>query len=72
VLNNLGRNAEPSARQLLQLIEVTVAMNEPMTPEQFAELKEELQRQLRELSEEDFAALSLVPDAASGSTKGQS
>ena len=58
VLNNLGRNAEPSARQLLQLIEETVAMNEPMTPEQFAELKEELQRQVRELGDEDFAALS--------------
>jgi MerR family transcriptional regulator, thiopeptide resistance regulator len=57
VLNNLGRNAEPSARQLLQLIEETVAMNEPMTPERFAELKEELQRQVRELGEEDFAAL---------------
>jgi MerR family transcriptional regulator, thiopeptide resistance regulator len=58
VLNNLGRNAEPSARQLLQLIEETVAMNEPMTPEQFAELKEELERQARELGDEDFAALS--------------
>lgn len=58
VLNNLGRNAEPSARQLMQLIEETVAMNEPMTPEQFAELKEELQRQVRELGDEDFAALS--------------
>jgi MerR family transcriptional regulator, thiopeptide resistance regulator len=58
VLINLGRNAEPSVRQLLQLIEETVAMNEPMTPEQFAELKEELERQLRELSDEDFAALS--------------
>lgn len=58
VLNNLGRNAEPSARQLLQLIEETVAMNEPLTPEQFAELKEELERQLRDLSDEDFAALS--------------
>jgi MerR family transcriptional regulator, thiopeptide resistance regulator len=58
VLNNLGRNSEPSARQLLQLIEETVAMNEPMTPAQFAELKEELQRQVRELSDEDFAALS--------------
>lgn len=58
VLNNLGRNAEPSARQLLQLIEETVAMNEPMTPEQFAELKEELERQVRELGDEDFAALS--------------
>jgi DNA-binding transcriptional MerR regulator len=58
VLNNLGRNAEPSTQQLLQLIEETIAMNEPMTPEQFAELKEELQRQVRELSDEDFAALS--------------
>jgi MerR family transcriptional regulator, thiopeptide resistance regulator len=58
VLNNLGRNAEPSARQLLQLIEETVAMNEPMTPEQFAELKEELERQVRDLGDEEFAALS--------------
>ena len=33
-------------------------MNEPMTPEQFAELKEEVQRQVRELGDEDFAALS--------------
>ena len=64
VLNNLGRNAEPSARQLLQLIEETVAMNEPMTPEQFAELKEELKRQVRELSDEDFAALSQKRDDA--------
>ena len=56
-LNNLGRNAEPSVPQLLQIIEETVAMNEPMTPEQFAELKEKLQRQARELSGEDFAAL---------------
>jgi MerR family transcriptional regulator, thiopeptide resistance regulator len=57
VLDSLGRNAEPSAGQLLQLIEETVAMNEPLTPEQFAELKEERQRKLRELSDEDFAAL---------------
>ena len=64
VLNNLGRNAEPSARQLLQLIEETVAMNEPMTPEQFAELKEELQRQVRDLGDEDFAARSQKRDDA--------
>ena len=64
VLNNLGRNAEPSARQLLQLIEETVAMNEPMAPEQFAELKEELKRQVRELSDEDFAARSQKRDDA--------
>jgi MerR family transcriptional regulator, thiopeptide resistance regulator len=57
VLDSLSRNAEPSARQLLQLIEETVAMNEPMTPEQFAELKEKRQRQVSELSDEDLAAL---------------
>jgi len=57
VLDSLSRNAEPSARQLLQLIEETVAMNEPLTPEQLAELKEKLQRQARELSEADLAAL---------------
>jgi hypothetical protein len=100
VLNNLGRNAEPTARQLLQLIEETVAMNEPITLEQFAELKEKLkegrERQVRELGGGDFAALgqkrkdawnalsrqeqqrlteqlrTMVPHAASGSTKGQS
>jgi len=57
VLDGLGRNSEPSAGQLLQLIEETVTMNEPLTPQQFAELKEERQRQVRELSDEDFAAL---------------
>jgi MerR family transcriptional regulator, thiopeptide resistance regulator len=57
VLDSLSRNAEPSARQLLQLIEETVAMNEPLTPEQFTELKEKLQRQARQLSEADLAAL---------------
>jgi DNA-binding transcriptional MerR regulator len=54
VLGNLGRNTEPSAGQLLQLIEGTVAVNESMTPEQFAELNEKRQRQVRELSEEDL------------------
>lgn len=52
VLNDLG--AEPSARQLLRLIEETVMINEPMTPERFAELKEKLRRHVRE---EDLAAL---------------
>jgi MerR family transcriptional regulator, thiopeptide resistance regulator len=57
VLDSLGQNAEPSARQLLHLIEETVAMNQPMTPEQFAELQEKRERQVRELSDEDLAAL---------------
>jgi MerR family transcriptional regulator, thiopeptide resistance regulator len=58
VLNHLGRNAEPSARQLLHLIEETVAMNEPMTPERFTALKEALRRQAGVRSDEDVAALS--------------
>ncbi|MEO6088570.1 MAG: MerR family transcriptional regulator [Umezawaea sp.] len=58
VLNDLGRNAEPSVGQLLQLIEETVAMTEPLTPAQFAELAEERQRQMRDLSDEDLAVLS--------------
>ena len=43
VLSQLERD-QPSVGQLLQLIEETVAMNEPMTPEQFEELKEQLRR----------------------------
>ncbi|MGW0810429.1 MerR family transcriptional regulator [Nonomuraea sp. NPDC002799] len=57
-LTDLGRNTEPSVPQLLHIIEETVAMNEPMTPTQFAELKEQLQRRVRDLGDEDFAALS--------------
>ncbi len=57
VLDSLSRDAEPSARQLLHLIEETVAMNEPMSPEQFAELRQKRERQMRELSDEDLAAL---------------
>ena len=57
VLDSLGRNAQPSAGQLIQLIEETVAMNQPMTPEQFAALKEGLERRARELGGEDLAAL---------------
>ncbi|HUB38484.1 MAG TPA: MerR family transcriptional regulator [Streptosporangiaceae bacterium] len=57
-LKNLGRKAEPSVSLLLQIIEETIAMNEPMTPTQFAELRQKLQLRARELCEEDFAALS--------------
>jgi DNA-binding transcriptional MerR regulator len=57
VLDALGHNSEPSAGQLLQLIEETITMNEPLTPEQFAELKEKRERQVRELSDEHFASL---------------
>jgi DNA-binding transcriptional MerR regulator len=57
VLTTLTQNAEPSAGQLLQIIEETIAMNEPVTPQRFAELQEARERRMRELSDEDFAAL---------------
>lgn len=67
VLNNLGRNAEPSAQQLLYLVERTVAMNEPMTPERFTvlkeKLKEERERQAREPGDENVAAPDQKRDA---------
>ncbi len=56
-LESLNRRAEPSAEQLLQVIEETVVMNEALTPDQFAELKEERARQIREMSDEEFAML---------------
>lgn len=57
VLNNLGCSAQPSACQLLQLIENTVALDEPMTSEQFEELKDKLRQQARDLGERDLTAL---------------
>jgi len=57
VLGALGRMAEPSVTEILRLIEETITMNQPLTPEQFAELKEQQARQLREMSAEEFAAL---------------
>jgi MerR family transcriptional regulator, thiopeptide resistance regulator len=52
-----SRDTEPSAGQLLHIVEETIAVNEPMTTQQFAELRERLQQRVRELSDEDFAAL---------------
>jgi MerR family transcriptional regulator, thiopeptide resistance regulator len=57
LLESLSRNVEPTTQQLLQLIEETVTMNEPLTAQQFVELNEVRERQIRDLSDEDFAAL---------------
>jgi MerR family transcriptional regulator, thiopeptide resistance regulator len=57
LLESIGRKAVPSAEELLQLIEETVIMNVPLTPGQFAELRQERERRVRELSDEEFAAL---------------
>lgn len=57
ILDHLSRDSEPSTRQLLQLVEDTVALDEPLTPDEFAELKEHLKRRTDELGETDVAAL---------------
>jgi DNA-binding transcriptional MerR regulator len=57
VLDDLGRNAEPATEQLLQLIEETIAMTEPLTPEQFAEFNRERERLMAQLSAAEFAEL---------------
>lgn len=44
--------------EILQLIEETTIMNQPLTSERFAELKARLGRQLREMNAEEFAELS--------------
>jgi DNA-binding transcriptional MerR regulator len=58
VLDALEQMAEPSVIEILQLIEETTIMNQPLTPGPFAELKAELSRQLREMNTEEFAELS--------------
>lgn len=58
VLDALEQMAEPSATEILQLIEETTIMNQPLTPARFAELKEELRRHVREMNAEEFAELS--------------
>jgi DNA-binding transcriptional MerR regulator len=57
VLRRFDRNVEPSTEQLLALIEETVVMNEPLTPERFVELKRERERYMSELSDTEFKEL---------------
>jgi MerR family transcriptional regulator, thiopeptide resistance regulator len=59
VLDALEQMAEPSVTEILQLIEETTIMHQPLTPARFAELKEELRRQVREMNAEQFAEFSL-------------
>lgn len=58
VLDALEQMAEPSVTEILQLIEETTIMNQPLTPGRFAELKAELSRQVRKMNTEEFAELS--------------
>jgi MerR family transcriptional regulator, thiopeptide resistance regulator len=64
LLGGLDRNAGPSAGQLAQLIEETVRMNEPLTPEALAELTAARQHAMSELSEEELSAMRQRRDQA--------
>jgi DNA polymerase III psi subunit len=58
VLSALSDTVEPSTTEILRLIEETNAMNQPLTAERFSELRAERERHVREMSGEEFAALS--------------
>lgn len=58
VMDALEQMAEPSVTKILQLIEETTIMNQPLTSERFAELKAEPSRQVRERNTEEFAEFS--------------
>jgi MerR family transcriptional regulator, thiopeptide resistance regulator len=57
VLSALSDAVEPSTTEILNLIEETNTMNQPLTVERFAELKAERARHVREMSDEEFMAL---------------
>jgi DNA-binding transcriptional MerR regulator len=57
ILDALDQTIEPSIAEILRLIEETTTMNHPWTAEQFAQLREERARQVREMSAETFTAL---------------
>ena len=58
VMDALEQMAEPSVTKILQLIEETTIMNQPLTSERFAELKAEPSRQVRERNTKEFAEFS--------------
>jgi DNA-binding transcriptional MerR regulator len=57
ILDGLDQKVEPSITEILQLIEETTTMNQPLTAEQFEQLKEDRARQAREMSAETLTAL---------------
>jgi len=54
VLGSLGRLAEPSPAEFLQLIEETITMTQPLTPEQLTRMNEERAKHLARLSPEEL------------------
>jgi DNA-binding transcriptional MerR regulator len=57
VLDALKRMIEPSIIEILRLIEGTTTMNQPLTAEQFAQLRDARTRQMRDMSAAKLNAL---------------
>ncbi len=64
VLDSLDHAVEPSTSEFLRLIEETITMNQPLTPEEFARLKRQREEHTRQLSPEELAALTKRREAA--------
>jgi DNA-binding transcriptional MerR regulator len=57
VLDALHQDAEPSVTEILQLIEETMTMSQPLTAQRLERLKESRDRQMQHMSAETTAAL---------------
>ena len=57
VLAAIDTHAEPSAQSMIELIEGMIAMQNPLTPEQFAQLTATRTKFAESLSEEELAAM---------------
>jgi DNA-binding transcriptional MerR regulator len=57
VLDGLDHAVEPTTLEFLQLIEETITMNQPLTPEEFARLTQQREDYMRQLDAEQLAAL---------------
>jgi MerR family transcriptional regulator, thiopeptide resistance regulator len=57
VLGALDHSVEPSAPELVELIEVMTAMEGPLTPEQFAEMSENRRKATEQLSTDQLAEM---------------
>ncbi|WP_225724594.1 MULTISPECIES: MerR family transcriptional regulator [unclassified Nocardia] len=64
VLGRLDRLVEPSTTQFLRMIEVTIAMDRPLTPERLAEMSRARAEYRQSLSDAELAALQETRAAA--------
>lgn len=64
VLDGLDDAVEPSTSEFLRLVEETISMNQPLTPEEFARLTRQRAECARQLGAEELAAMAQRREAA--------